>query len=793
MQQYLFQIPKRKEVQEEPYQLPALPKEFANQDGINIAKGIQNSNHENVFLNINQILSAENDRNRSKLISYALNSITSETFYQFFDSQLFENILKNYYKLLDDNVTHQFLVRNITDICKRYETSSYNILEKTLSSSTFRKSRLVLAFIFYTKVLVSWVQHEPKDENELKVILKATLPLESNLNTIPTQLLSEIARCCLSIVFLLPNLKFIDAQEYIFEISNILLRILKYAPKAFQNPAIVYLLNNIQNNELPTSSITRLRLMGKPASIASTIFLIKASLNLLNINSKDQLIDAMGFMNSLNYISLSEKQNVLQSGKELEEFFIQTSDPVDVKPAFIDKVNFSDVPTDLNSLAFFFTQPNKNYKIFQKAVSTNLGTILKTIFETVKSLQMPTADLDTLTSCATILSSLCSLEPPSNLGDTPLITPHFVHIAVLIFNAALSSPLYPHTDSSFLLEPCIRLFTVIKDLGFSMSKHLPVVVDYLFSLSVTPGGVKLLEYAIANIKDTVPVTNFMKIRANIIVNYILKLLSIPSNIGTEITASAYITTISYYLRTKLPQKEIFPLLMAPLSIITSLSSTILKETTNMNRGNFIIALRFIELILEYAPCKTFCIINAPSEFWNNLMKLLELTHIGTAKITIEIIKILTKLADYGNTIATEIIGLQRLVFDVMYVKNLIRFLKLIDNIQQERLLLVDSINFSEAVLMLLLALSDPFPVCKLASLCISTKKLFTWHDLGMKGSAFNRINVQAIIPVLVQEFENARKEDDPDPGIQDVQDMFASPETSPYLSQLYCKLLNIPE
>ncbi|EAY20631.1 hypothetical protein TVAG_163270 [Trichomonas vaginalis G3] len=787
METFLFSTPKKKVKQENKQDIPApkLPEDVIISDDCNIQTGIQNYSLDSIFFNLNSFLQTQNSNQIQKILKYIMDSINEDNFIDFFNSQLFENINKTYFQLNEDTTIKDFIQRNLKLLARCTEYPTYSLFERTISASTFQESKKILQFINYAKNIANWLHKSEKNGYELYILMKLNFVGCVDLNTIPLVILSEIARCFVSIALVLSSLDIPYSSRSLAYISSHLLRILKYCPNAFNNPSIIHCLSLLEENKYPTPSIMKLRQLNSPQAILPTLLLIKASLNVMNIKGIETVLDANSFLQSSGYGIISEKLNNQKNRSQILEYVKKTADIDEIN----ENISFEAIPEDINELAIFLCQRKRNHALFQNAVSLNLGKILNIVFTSVKSLTLPTADLKTLVSSANIMRALSSLEIPSFLGDSNSISIHFVHIIIMIFNAALSSPLYPHKESAFLLQPCVELYQTILNLGGCLSKEMFIVFDYIFSVSTSPGAVQALDFIICNAKNDQKDTKFIITRAILIAKTILNLLVIPSHIGSAIAATCYSDFIKYLVINNAPMKTIYDIMFTPQDIYCQMSDMCSSEKSSKVRESFCHTMFFLEKLLENPYYKSYLVMRGTGRFWNSIMFWLNSPMTITSKIKISIIKILTKMTDYDNTVAYEYNGAQRLVTDVLHFNFLGGILNSILKIDFLNYNDVEKVTIIESIIQFLLSLCDPLRVCQFTASIIDEEFMNKIFDVISKSPEEIKSKLTEIYEIVIDTFKKSSSVEKVVPSIQDVQLIFNTPDSALVISKIYQKLI----
>ena len=134
-----------------------------------------------------------------------------------------------------------------------------------------------------------WFINEEKSPISFEIFVKTANKIKIHL--LPLELLSELARCFICASLFLQTIEINSFSNVANDISSFLLRILQHDPNAFESSAIRRCLEFIQDDDIISPSIGKLRSLRNFISLRCTLQLIKITLNVRHLQATDELIE----------------------------------------------------------------------------------------------------------------------------------------------------------------------------------------------------------------------------------------------------------------------------------------------------------------------------------------------------------------------------------------------------------------------------------------------------------------------------------------------------------------------
>ena len=714
---------------QEKFIYPPLPKQFKNIRELDIKHCVKEENSIiDTFQKLLAKIQKETPINIKILVIYTLQSISPQIFKEFINSDLFSHVLDNFidifnpskleYLELDDKTIYEFLYKNIKGVSVCFNDQSIKKLCQRISEKNHLvNSKHTINAIKYAFDFHLWVSDPEKSTSVLSLFFKP-IRFSFKIELLPLPLVSEIARCFVIAALVFPKLENDDPVSISNNIAICLLRILQYAPKSFENASIRRCLELVHYDNPISPSLWKLRsALHYKNLLRCTLELIILTLNIDHMDEKQDLINAASVSDTVKVCVIKSHNPLFEDDIDAKEYLSSVSMPQDITDT---TCTFSKVPDSLSDLSVFLSSRGVDKNLQKTARTRKLGFILNKVNNALNSLTFPSCDYDTLIECMNIMLSFINIpafsEEMPSLRST--ISSCYIYLICKIVDAVVASPLYPHKDSDFDNVESINLYITLSELGRALLPHFLVFFDFILSTQPTPQRVQLLYWFLVNKNENMRkddqvlkrINDFIYANFLSIEVYILKILKVPSEIGSIIAADCYMQLFnSVYIYKKLSVMK--PFLQMQLEMISKLAERAFGSDKNTIENGFYHTLTFLENIAKHPYIKSYFLMCSTVSFnglFTNWLKP-DMVH-KYPKVAARIFKILSHLCDFGNTCCGGVPGAQRLVTDCLAHPILEIVLKYVVEYDFDSLFLEEKTDLAFAILEFLLALCDPTPV-----------------------------------------------------------------------------------
>lgn len=770
-----------------------LPEEFQKIPELDVSAATdQNGLYEALTAIQRQLKTETQPERKHSLIVYSLNVIDPTMFEAFIDSNLAECItvfLPHFFapEFKIDQSVMRFLANNIVPFVNHLQAPAIVKLQEAIVQGRLERCEKLLKAIYAGQRLRSWIATQNRNPYALKIILEAVLPAQ--IDELPIECSTEIARCLIISALLLKTMVDIDLRDTCRALVRCIVRFLKYAPMAFANSSTVYCLQKVATEEIIAIPLLDVRSHPDDVTIDSVLQLVRFALFARTVNDKSLLLNIASICPAACVEVLVARHEMFKDDPKAMKFLTSSIAVDSVAPFAV----FDSIPEDLLELAIFL-RSNSSERLKAKAMTRYVGQILHLVWSTIKEHVRGSTNVRVLVGAAKILSYLIGFDQPPfpthQFRGFVAVTQHFYHVACLVADAIIASPLYPHQLSKNPIS--FQLKAAFEDLAGVLAAKPKDFLSYLLNVSPKPGHVMLLAAAIESAVDASakPWGNAIRVNLPNILKCGLGILKVPTEITSLIAARFYLALLTHTLKLGLPRLAFIPVLMSPVELTAAIGQVSFSVEDVTNASVILHYLGFLEKILDNSVLKSFIILHAQNQFWHPLFTWIDSKVAKIApRVASRVFRIFAKLSDFANTMRPRVVGGQRLIFDALYHVMISRICDVINTITSDGLTTQEKGDMAISVLQLLLAWCDPLPVAAFVSSRVSEDAVKKFVKMGAESGPYFQQISQDIEAEILPAFRNASENGDPD-ELQSVQEIFVKgPAVGERLTGLFFTLL----
>ena len=708
------------------------------------------------FLAIQKHLKREiESKDKYDLIVYALSAVEPSMFDAFVDSNLAECVtffLQQFLApdLKADKILMGFLSRNIVPFVRNLQNPVVLKLQHMIIQGRLESCEKLLKAIYAARSLRSWVAAQDRNPYALKLILDAVMPAQ--IDELPLECSTEIARCLIVCALLLRTMNDIDLRETCCALVRCIARFLKYAPIAFANPSTVYCLQQVATEKVIAAPLLDVRNHPGDVSIDSVLQLVRFSLFARLVRDKAKLLDIASICPAACVEVLTVNHAMFHNDPNAMKFLTTSLAVESVAPY----AEFESIPEDLLELAIFLHSKSAE-RLKTKAMTRYVGQILHLVCSTIKENAKGSTNVSVLIGAAKIMSYFIGFDQPPfpthQFRGFSAVTPHFYYAACLVADAIVASPLYPHQGNKTPIS--FQLKAAFLDLAGVLANKPKDFLAYLLNSGPKPGRILLLASAIESATDAAAKQWGNAVRVNLpdILKCGMAILKVPTEITSMIAARFYSALLTHTLKMGLPRLALVPILMTPIELTAAIGHVSFSVEEITDASAILHYLGFLERILDNNVLKTFIILHAQNSFWHPLFTWIDSKIVKlAARVSARVFRIFAKLSDFANSMRPRVVGGQRLIFDVLYHGMIARICDELGNITSDGLGIQEKGDLAISVLQLLLSWCDPLPVAAFVSSRVTQDMVKNFVEMGVDaGDYFKKITEElesAIVPAF---------------------------------------------
>jgi len=663
---------------------PYAPVDLKLQSNIDFRIAEKNNMINQLFSDLEKIVHSIDLKMQYKLSLFIIESLCDKNISEFLISGLLEQICsiinisfeKKYIEMVND-IDEKFfsmISRCFECFANSLDCSQVSTLVKTMLYLKLNKCLALMRTTFSARKLSLWVRSNEHLPIPLVIIVDSLVFAPYNI--LPLKLSAEIARCLIISSIILPYIKDYNILSIASQIQSCINRILKYSPASFYSASAIFCLNLISEKDLIALPMKIIRQYPNHYSLKTSLQLVRMTLNINELSKPLEVLKAASVCEASQSIVIQKHINMFNDYPLLSKYLKRSLCYDD--PSVMKQIPGS--PSTLSNLALLMRLSDLDPLKF-KTITQGLGEVLYNVHSKISLLSHPSIDFKIMIEASKIMSSLMTIDCSSVIGEViqncDLITVHYIYITCEIVESIVLSPLFPHKESSFIFPISSFLFNSFLELAQSASCRPYSLFEYLLSTMPNPPRIRFLGEIFVYIYDSIirkqlPDNMYKQWSLIIISNlkfinaYILRTLKYTCAITSRIVAKTYITFIQLVLLF-LPKKDYIYSLLSPLIdllrsiqiIGKSLSGPIINKISSL----FI----FFEECTANPVIKTFMNLSMEPENYNCFINILKTSIVSSqSKLCVSILKTLTNMGNYCNSMRNDVLQHQRLVFDISY-------------------------------------------------------------------------------------------------------------------------------